>query len=266
MDMWLLCEHMVKQIWKKGGKWLLSIPLAIGLLSILWRAYYGRNPQKAAGFLPYQDMVDYSLAPWLFLVGLLGLIFLIFLHYRQYHTKSNGMITFFTLPLSTKQMVAGLVLPAIIWIFLYYAVWFVALILWYIPATELAAHVAMQQQFLADGQEMITGIDPHIHNGLYLAFMRSIFLSNVFFVEDTVFVGDGFLFQFVWLLGIAVVSVVASMIPRKEWIVIVMLAMVFTEKLTGIEGALWAFAVVWYLAIIIQMIRALYQYMKYPTA
>lgn len=155
--MWLICEHMVKKIWKKGGKWFLFLPLVFGLLSILWCAYSGLDGnqymQKTKGFLPYEYMVDYSFALWLFMIGLLGLLFVIFLHYRQYHTKSNGMITFLTLPISIKQLVAGLLLSDVIWVFLYYAVWFLALVVWYFPATELATHVAIKQEFLAEGNQ-----------------------------------------------------------------------------------------------------------------
>ncbi len=242
--MWLICEHMVKRIWKKGGKWFLFLPLILGLLHILWCAYAGLRSgngaiQTAKGFLPYEYMVDFSFASFLFTVGLLGLVFVIFLHYRQYHTKSNGMITFLTLPISTKQVVAGLILSGVIWIFLYYAVWFLALVVWYFPATELAAHVAMKQEFLADGNQIITGIDPHIHNGLYLAFFRSTFLSSTFFLTSLEMSWQGLLYQMIWLLCMATAAVMTGMIPRKVWLLPIVLVVLFFAKGYVLSNNIW---------------------------
>ncbi len=258
--MWLLCGHMVKQIWKKGGKWLLSIPLVVALLSILWRGSRSIYAQRAGGFLPYQDMVDYSLTPLLFWVGLFGLLGVVFLHYRQYHTKSNGMITFLTLPLSSKEIMLGLVLPAVIWIFLYYAVWFVALIVWYVPATKFAAHVAMQQEFWIDGKEIIAGVDPQIHNGLYLAFRRGIFLSNLFALQDMFVLGDTLLLRMFCLSSMAVCTVSVGIMPKKQWFWLICLYPLSVINML-FPSILELF---FFLYITIKVMTDFYEYIKYP--
>ncbi len=268
--MWLICEHMVKRIWKKGGKWFLFLPLAFGLLHILWLAYAGVGGngyiQTTKGFLPYEYMVDDSFAPWLFMIGFGGLLFVIFWHYKQYHTKSNGIITFLTLPISTKQLVTGILLSGVIWVFLYYALWVLALVVWYFPATEVAAHVAMKQQFLAEGNQIITGIDPHIHNGLYLAFRRSIFLSNMlFFVKDGVIVWQEFLLQMILLFMIAITVVVAGIVPQKSWLFLLLCTLCILEKVAYINNSIWMLSLLWTMVMIKQIIQEIYAYMKYPT-
>lgn len=180
----LLSGYVFQWNMKKGGWAVYVFSILAGVISAIYRGYAGlageTSADRAKGFLPYELIIDQSLIPIFFGIGLLALLLLQFLQLRQYRKEGKGIYTFLTLPMKGTQVADAFLLQSLAMVFLYYALWLVVIVVMYFPMMHWMVSLAAKQEFLMDDGSILTGIDATRHNGLFLAFLRSEFLDVVY--------------------------------------------------------------------------------------
>lgn len=183
----LLSGYVFQWNMKKGGWAVYVLSILVGVISAIYRGYTGlageTSSYRAKGFLPYELIIDQSLIPIFFCVGLLALLFLQYMRLRQYRKEGKGIYTFLTLPMKGKQVADAFLLQSLAMVFLYYALWLVVIVVMYFPMMHWMVSLAAKQEFLMDDGSILTGIDATRNNGLFLAFLRSEFLSIVYSLD-----------------------------------------------------------------------------------
>lgn len=183
----LLSGYVFQWNMKKGGWAVYVLSILAGVISAVYRGYAGMPGEtssfRAKGFLPYEIIIDQSLIPIFFCVGLLALLFLQYMRLRQYRKEGKGIYTFLTLPMKGTQVADAFLFQALAMVFLYYALWLVVIVVMYFPMMHWMVSLAAKQEFLMDDGSILTGIDATRNNGLFLAFLRSEFLSIVYSLD-----------------------------------------------------------------------------------
>ena len=183
----LLSGYVFQWNMKKGGWAVYVLSILVGVISAIYRGYTGlageTSSYRAKGFLPYELIIDQSLIPVFFGIGLLALLLLQYMQLRQYRKEGKGIYTFLTLPMKGKQVADAFLFQALAMVFLYYALWLVVIVVMYFPMMHWMVSLAAKQEFLMDDGTILTGIDATRHNGLFLAFLRSEFLSIVYSLD-----------------------------------------------------------------------------------
>ena len=183
----LLSGYVFQWNMKKGGWAVYVLSILVGVISAVYRGYAGMPGEtssfRAKGFLPYEIIIDQSLIPIFFCVGLLALLLLQYMRLRQYRKEGKGIYTFLTLPMKGKQVADAFLLQSLAMVFLYYALWLVVIVVMYFPMMHWMVSLAAKQEFLMDDGSILTGIDATRNNGLFLAFLRSEFLSIVYSLD-----------------------------------------------------------------------------------
>ena len=183
----LLSGYVFQWNMKKGGWAVYVLSILVGVISAIYRGYTGlageTSSYRAKGFLPYELIIDQSLIPIFFCVGLLALLFLQYMRLRQYRKEGKGIYTFLTLPMKGKQVADAFLLQSLAMVFLYYALWLVVIVVMYLPMMHWMVSLAAKQEFLMDDGSILIGIDATRNNGLFLAFLRSEFLSIVYSLD-----------------------------------------------------------------------------------
>lgn len=183
----LLSGYVFQWNMKKGGWAVYVLSILVGVISAIYRGYTGlageTSSYRAKGFLPYELIIDQSLIPVFFGIGLLALLLLQYMQLRQYRKEGKGIYTFLTLPMKGKQVADAFLFQALAMVFLYYALWLVVVVVMYFPMMHWMVSLAAKQEFLMDDGSILTGIDATRNNGLFLAFLRSEFLSIVYSLD-----------------------------------------------------------------------------------
>ncbi len=183
----LLSGYVFQWNMKKGGWAVYVLSILAGVISAVYRGYAGMPGEtssfRAKGFLPYEIIIDQSLIPIFFCVGLLALLFLQYMRLRQYRKEGKGIYTFLTLPMKGTQVADAFLLQSLAMVFLYYALWLVVIVVMYFPMMHWMVSLAAKQEFLMDDGTILTGIDATRNNGLFLAFLRSDFLGIVYSLD-----------------------------------------------------------------------------------
>jgi|GEM_PF-1223133 len=183
----LLSGYVFQWNMKKGGWAVYVLSILVGVISAIYRGYTGlageTSSYRAKGFLPYELIIDQSLIPVFFGIGLLALLLLQYMQLRQYRKEGKGIYTFLTLPMKGKQVADAFLFQALAMVFLYYALWLVVIVVMYFPMMHWMVSLAAKQEFLMDDGSILTGIDATRNNGLFLAFLRSEFLSIVYSLD-----------------------------------------------------------------------------------
>lgn len=183
----LLSGYVFQWNMKKGGWAVYVLSILVGVISAIYRGYTGlageTSSYRAKGFLSYELIIDQSLIPVFFGIGLLALLFLQFLQLRKYQKESKGIYTFLTLPMKGTQVANAFLLQSLAMVFLYYALWLMVIVVMYFPMMHWMVSLAAKQEFLMDDGTILTGIDATRHNGLFLAFLRSEFLGTVYSLD-----------------------------------------------------------------------------------
>ena len=183
----LLSGYVFQWNMKKGGWAVYVLSILAGVISAVYRGYAGMPGEtssfRAKGFLHYEIIIDQSLIPIFFCVGLLALLLLQYMQLRQYRKEGKGIYTFLTLPMKGKQVADAFLLQSLAMVFLYYALWLVVIVVMYFPMMHWMVSLAAKQEFLMDDGSILTGIDATRNNGLFLAFLRSEFLSIVYSLD-----------------------------------------------------------------------------------
>lgn len=183
----LLSGYVFQWNMKKGGWAVYVLSILVGVISAIYRGYTGlageTSSYRAKGFLPYELIIDQSLIPVFFGIGLLALLLLQYMQLRQYRKEGKGIYTFLTLPMKGTQVADAFLLQSLAMVFLYYALWLVVIVVMYFPMMHWMVSLAAKQEFLMDDGTILTGIDATRHNGLFLAFLRSEFLGTVYSLD-----------------------------------------------------------------------------------
>ena len=183
----LLSGYVFQWNMKKGGWAVYVLSILAGVISAVYRGYAGMPGEtssfRAKGFLPYELIIDQSLIPVFFGIGLLALLLLQYMQLRQYRKEGKGIYTFLTLPMKGTQVADAFLLQSLARVFLYYALWLVVIVVMYFPMMHWMVSLAAKQEFLMDDGTILTGIDAARNNGLFLAFLRSDFLSIVYSLD-----------------------------------------------------------------------------------
>lgn len=183
----LLSGYVFQWNMKKGGWAVYVFSILAGVISAIYRGYAGMagetSPYRAKGFLPYELIIDQSLVPVFFGIGLLALLLLQFLQLRKYQQEGKGIYTFLTLPMKGTQVANAFLLQSLAMVFLYYALWLMVIVVMYFPMMHWMVSLAAKQEFLMNDGSILTGIDATRHNGLFLAFLRSEFLGIVYSLD-----------------------------------------------------------------------------------
>lgn len=205
----LLSGYVFQWNMKKGGWAVYVFSILAGVITAVYRGYAGMagetSPYRAKGFLPYELIIDQSMIPLFFGIGLLALLFLQFLQLRKYQKESKGIYTFLTLPMKGTQVANAFLLQSLAMVFLYYALWLVVIVVMYFPMMHWMVSLAAKQEFLMDDGTILTGIDATRHNGLFLAFLRSEFLGIVYSLDWKKMMCALFLLFFagVWIVSVS---------------------------------------------------------------
>lgn len=183
----LLSGYVFQWNMKKGGWAVYVLSILAGVISAVYRGYAGMpgetSSYRAKGFLPYELIIDQSLIPVFFGIGLLALLLLQYMQLRQYRKEGKGIYTFLTLPMKGTQVADAFLLQSLAMVFLYYALWLVVIVVMYFPMMHWMVSLAAKQEFLMDDGTILTGIDATRNNGLFLAFLRSDFLGIVYSLD-----------------------------------------------------------------------------------
>lgn len=183
----LLSGYVFQWNMKKGGWAVYVLSILAGVISAVYRGYAGMPGEtssfRAKGFLPYELIIDQSLIPVFFGIGLLALLLLQYMQLRQYRKEGKGIYTFLTLPMKGTQVADAFLLQSLAMVFLYYALWLVVIVVMYFPMMHWMVSLAAKQEFLMDDGTILTGIDAARNNGLFLAFLRSDFLGIVYSLD-----------------------------------------------------------------------------------
>lgn len=182
---WKLSNYLFRwNMWKKGLMvWLGS--LGLGLILMLLQAFpkpAGINDSKhfPKAFLPYEAVVDGSIAPVVFLCGWLLLLILIVKQANDFFHHSKGIYSILTLPMKRTQIYIAFWLSAVSMMMLYFLSWLLMMVVLYAPIMSHYTAVAAKEVFYVSPELTVQGLDASRTNGLFLAFRRSIFLSAWF--------------------------------------------------------------------------------------
>ena len=178
---WKLSNYLFDWVWKRGAGILTIGSAALGVLVLLFKAFPLGNTTGvyyAEAFLPYEAVIDRSLIPIFFSIGIIGLWAALLVQYRA--LNKTGKYTMFTLPMKQSSTAISFILAALALFVLYYLIWMVLLFAAYFPITAIYEKQAAKEVFYISAGNTLTGLDAHRTNGLFLAFRRGEFLSAAF--------------------------------------------------------------------------------------
>lgn len=131
-------------------------------------------------FRSYDMVIDHSLLPILFALGLVLILIGIFVQIKGFSTNGKGIYTMLLLPMKRHEVYLAFVLSAAAAVALYYLLWLVLMVAAYFPLMVLYKMQAAKEIFVLTRDNIVTGLDASRTNGLFLAFHRSTFLDMVF--------------------------------------------------------------------------------------
>ncbi len=178
-----LSNYLFHWFFRKSGRYIMGISLGIAsLLILISSSLSGNNAYQhiAKEFRTYDMVIDYSGAGIVFFLGLVTLFITLFIQMNGFYTNGKGMYSILTLPMKRCQVFYAFFLSASAVIFLYFALWLVAMAALYVPISSMYVKAAFQSVLRFSQSVTVREIDTSISNGFFLAFHRSIFLSSCF--------------------------------------------------------------------------------------
>lgn len=180
-----LSNYLLSWMMKKGGKGILGGSIAFGGILLMASSFtqvateLDRSHFPKA-FLPYEEIIDRSGIPILFLVGLGVLFVMIFWQAKNFYINNKGIYTLLTLPMKREQVYFSFLLSGMAMILLYFMAWLILIVTAYFPVMASHTKVAAEEIFYVTPDVTVKGLDATRTNGLYLAFQRSVFLYAAF--------------------------------------------------------------------------------------
>ncbi len=180
-----LSDYFFSWMMKKGGKGILGGSIVLGGILLLASSFtqvateLDRSHFPKA-FLPYEEIIDSSGIPILFLAGLVLLFVMIFWQAKSFYINNKGIYTLLTLPMKREQVYFSFLLSGMAMILLYFMAWLILIVTAYFPVMASHTKVAAEEIFYVTPDVTVKGLDATRTNGLYLAFQRSVFLYAAF--------------------------------------------------------------------------------------
>lgn len=180
-----LSNYLFSWMMKKGGKGILGGCIAFGGILLLAGSFTQAATELdrshfPKAFLPYEEIIDNSGIPILFLAGLVVLFVMIFWQAKSFYINNKGIYTLLTLPMKREQVYFAFLLSGMAMLLLYFMAWLILIVAAYFPVMAGHTKVAAEEIFYVTPDVTIKGLDAARTNGLYLAFQRSVFLYAAF--------------------------------------------------------------------------------------
>jgi len=183
-NVWKLSNYLYGWLWQK---WTRAVTLVSMILAVcfLFAAAVPTGDPKAYDYYPkvfrsYDMVIDHSLLPILFALGLVLILIGIFVQIKGFSTNGKGIYTMLLLPMKRHEVYFAFVLSAAAAVALYYLLWLVLMVAAYFPLMSFYKMQAAKEIFVLTRDNIVTGLDASRTNGLFLAFHRSTFLDMVF--------------------------------------------------------------------------------------
>lgn len=183
-NVWKLSNYLYGWLWQKWTKAVTLVSMILAVCFLIAAAVPTGDP-KAYDYYPkvfrsYDMVIDHSLLPILFALGLLLILIGIFVQIKGFSTNGKGIYTMLLLPMKRHEVYLAFVLSAAAAVALYYLLWLVLMVAAYFPLMSFYKMQAAKEIFVLTRDNIVTGLDVSRTNGLFLAFHRSIFLDMVF--------------------------------------------------------------------------------------
>lgn len=183
-NVWKLSNYLYGWLWQKWTKGVTLVSMILAVCFLLAAAVPTGSAKEyvyySKAFRSYDMVIDHSLLPILFAVGLVLLLIGIFMQIKSFSTNGKGIYTMFLLPMKRHEVYFAFVLSAAAAVALYYLLWLVLMVAAYFPLMSFYEAKAAKEVFVLTRDNIVTGLDVSQTNGLFLAFHRSIFLNTVF--------------------------------------------------------------------------------------
>ncbi len=183
-NVWKLSNYLYGWLWQKWTKVVTLVSMILAVCFLIAAAMPTGDP-KAYDYYPkvfrsYDMVIDHSLLPILFALGLLLILIGIFVQIKGFSTNGKGIYTMLLLPMKRHEVYFAFVLSAAAAVALYYLLWLVLMVAAYFPLMSFYKMQAAKEIFVLTRDNIVTGLDVSRTNGLFLAFHRSTFLDMVF--------------------------------------------------------------------------------------
>ena len=183
-NVWKLSNYLYGWLWQKWTKAVTLVSMILAVCFLIAAAVPTGDP-KAYDYYPkvfrsYDMVIDHSLLPILFALGLVLILIGIFVQIKGFSTNGKGIYTMLLLPMKRHEVYFAFVLSAAAAVALYYLLWLVLMVAAYFPLMSFYKMQAAKEIFVLTRDNIVTGLDASRTNGLFLAFHRSTFLDMVF--------------------------------------------------------------------------------------
>lgn len=178
-----LSNYLFSWFFRKSGRYILGFSLGMASLFILISSSLSATNSYqhiAKEFRTFDMVIDYSGAGIVFFLGLATLFITLFIQMNGFYTNGKGMYSILTLPMKRCEVFFAFYLSASAAVFIYFALWVIAMAAFYLPITSVYVKEAFQSVLRFSQSVTVRDIDTSISNGFFLAFHRSIFLSSCF--------------------------------------------------------------------------------------
>ena len=183
-NVWKLSNYLYGWLWQKWTKVVTLVSMILAVC-FLFAAAVPTGTAKDYDYYPkvfrsYDMVIDHSLLPILFALGLVLILIGIFVQIKGFSTNGKGIYTMLLLPMKRHEVYLAFVLSAAAAVALYYLLWLVLMVAAYFPLMSFYKMQAAKEIFVLTRDNIVTGLDASRTNGLFLAFHRSTFLDMVF--------------------------------------------------------------------------------------
>lgn len=183
-NVWKLSNYLYGWLWQKWTKVVTLVSMILAVC-FLFAAAVPTGTAKDYDYYPkvfrsYDMVIDHSLLPILFALGLVLILIGIFVQIKGFSTNGKGIYTMLLLPMKRHEVYFAFVLSAGAAVALYYLLWLVLMVAAYFPLMSFYKMQAAKEIFVLTRDNIVTGLDVSRTNGLFLAFHRSTFLDMVF--------------------------------------------------------------------------------------
>ena len=178
-----LSNYLFGWLFHKSERFIIGFSLGMTVILILFTGGFSQDrvyEHIAKEFRTFDMVIDYSGAGIVFFLGLVTLLAAIFIQINGFYTNGKGMYSILTLPMKRHEVFFAFFLSAMAAIFLYFALWLVAMAVLYFPISSMYEKEASQAILYISENVTLKDLDTSVTNGFFLAFHRSIFLSSCF--------------------------------------------------------------------------------------
>ena len=115
-------------------------------------------------FRSYDMVIDHSLLPILFALGLVLILIGIFVQIKGFSTNGKGIYTMLLLPMKRHEVYFAFVLSAAAAVALYYLLWLVLMVAAYFPLMSFYKMQAAKEIFVLTRDNIVTGMGCFSHS------------------------------------------------------------------------------------------------------